>query len=100
MDNPIGVTEGHMENLSFNVVLLREENRWVAQCLEYDIAAQSDSIPGVKHAFQRAFVTQVKVNLAHNKSALQDVPAAPAYYRQLFEQGEPLANPPEITMPE
>ena len=93
-----------MKRLDFSVtvLLLREENRWVAQCLEHDIAAQSDTIPGVKRAFAKAFVSQVAVNIRHGKKPLEDVPKAPDFYLDLFKKGERLADRklPKSVIPE
>lgn len=86
-------------NFSVSVLILREENRWVAQCLEYDIAAQADTIPGVKQAFSKAFVSQVAVNIRHGKKPLQDVPKAPQFYWQQFKNAELFADRPEFTTP-
>ena len=90
-----------MKKLNFfvSVLLMREENRWVAQCLEYDIAAQADSISGVKKAFSKAFVSQVAVNVRHGKKPLQDVPKAPDFYRQMFKKAERLVDRPMFAMP-
>jgi hypothetical protein len=90
-----------MKKLSFSVsvLLLREENHWVAQCLEYDIAAQADTLTGVKKAFSKAFVSQVAVNVRHGKKPLEDVPKAPAFYRQLFRKGMRLVDRPMFALP-
>jgi hypothetical protein len=83
-----------MKRLEFSVTVLfiREEARWVAQCLEYDIAAQADTIAGAKRAFSKAFVSQVATNIRHGKRPLQDVPKAPGFYFDLFKKGERLAD--------
>lgn len=84
-----------MKNLKFkvSVLVLREENKWVAQCMEYDISAQADSLAGVKYAFAKAFVSQVAVNLHFKKKPLQDVPKTPSFYKKFFKDAERLANP-------
>lgn len=87
-----------MKKLSFavSVLIFREANRWVAQGLEYDIAAQADSIPAVKKAFFRAFFSQAAVNVENGKEPLEDVPEAPAFYRDEFKKAERLADSPEF----
>lgn len=81
-------------NFDVSVLLLREENRWVAQCLEFDVAAQADTIAEVKNAFERAFVSQVAVNVCNGHDAMHNVPKAPKFYHEWFEKAEPLSDKP------
>ena len=74
------------EKFSVTVLLLQEEGKWVAQCLEHDIAAQADTIKGVQQAFVKAFASQACVNIHHGKKPMEDVPPAPAVYRKSFKQ--------------
>ena len=67
-------------SLSVSVIFLQEGNGWVAQCLEYDIAAQGKSIPKAMDALEEVFVGQIVVDLAMNKHPLEDTPAAPPFY--------------------
>ena len=81
-------------NFDVSVLLLREENRWVAQCLEYDVAAQADTISEVKNAFEKAFCSQLAVNVSHGFEPMQSVPKAPTFYHKWFEKAEPLSDRP------
>lgn len=80
--------------LSFNVsvLLLREGENWVAQCLQYDIAAQGKSIPEVKNAFARTFCGQIMVDLHHGVDPLASFREAPAEYWERFKHAERLAD--------
>jgi hypothetical protein len=81
-------------NFDVSVLLVREDNRWVAQCLEYDVAAQADTIPEVKNAFERAFACQVAVDVCHGHEPMQNVPKAPKFYHEWFEKAEVLSDRP------
>ena len=87
-----------MKNLEFavSVLIFREENKWVAQGLEYDIAAQADSIPAVQLALAKAVLSQAAVNVEHGKEPFEDVPEAPSRYRVEFEKAQRLADSPEF----
>lgn len=79
--------------LEVRVLLLQEEGKWVAQCLEYDVAAQADTLTGVQQAFVKSLASQVCVNLHHGKEPMEDVPAAPAYYLEQFKQAMQVKEP-------
>lgn len=57
--------------LILSVVLMWDEDRWVAQCLEYDIAAQGHSIDEARESFERIFFGQIKLDLARGRLPLE-----------------------------
>ena len=60
--------------------------------MQYDIASQGKTIPEAKAALEKAFVSQVMVDVAHNIPALSQVPQAPRKYWEMFEKGERLSD--------
>ena len=87
-----------MDKIEFNVsILLKKEGMgdqsgWVAQCLEYDIAAQGKTIAAAKIAFEETFVGQIMVDIVHNKQPLEGIQKAPKEYWNEFKKGEQLAD--------
>ena len=78
------------------VIILREEHLWVAQCLEHDIAAQSDSLHGVQVEFVKMVAAQIAVALSIKRDPqefLQSLGQAPDYYHDCFQRAERLENP-------
>jgi hypothetical protein len=73
-------------------VLLKEASAWVAQGLEYDIAAQGTTIRDAINAFERTVVGQIMLDLKDNKKPLASLPKAPHFYWQKYAQGELLAD--------
>ena len=84
---------------NLRVLLLREGEWWVAQCLDFDIAAQAANLTEVKAAFFRAFVGQIVVDLERGDQPLTCVKPAPSWYAEQWEQAEPLANRLSLTPP-
>lgn len=82
-----------------SVLFLREGGGWVAQCLEYDIAAQGQTIPATKAAFVRTFCGQVIVDLHHGEEPLATFPPAPAEYLEKFMTAERLADRQPLLIP-
>ena len=80
----------------FNLsILLRHEGSgeqagWVAQCLEYDIAAQGKTIPDAKKAFAKTFLGQALVDAEHKKKPFQGIQQAPKMYWEAFDQADQL----------
>lgn len=86
-------------DFKLSVLLLLEGDTWVAQCLEYDIAAQGKTIPAAKEAFARTFAGQVFVDLHHSVEPLCGFSQAPAVYWEQFKKGERLADRQPIFIP-
>ncbi len=86
-------------NFSLSVLLCVEEGTYVAQCLEYDIAAQGRSLHEAMQRFQATFVAHITLDLQEGRSPLCDVQRAPDRYWEQFEKAEPLARPMPLRMP-
>ena len=87
-------------------ILIRHEvianaSGWVAQCLEYDIAAQGDTISEAMASFRRTFLGQVRVDVAHGRKPLEGIQKAPAEYWAEFSRAEQLMpNTTPFSVPE
>ena len=91
MDKPI--------SFSISVLLRYEHCGWIAQCLEYDIAAQGKNLAEAKAAMEKAFVGQVIVDLSNGIEPLSTVGKAPIEYWQEFTQAERLADRKPLFIP-
>ena len=72
-------------NFKVSVLLLREGESWVAQCLDYDIAAQGRSLSEVKERFAKTFIGQILVDLHHNVVPLSGFSQAPDAYWKHYQ---------------
>lgn len=82
-----------------SVLLFRGSEMWVAQCLDYDIAAQGKTITEAKEAFALTFAGQVFVDLHHGVAPLAGFAQAPREYWDRFKTGERLADRQPIFIP-
>jgi hypothetical protein len=74
------------------VLLLKEGDQWVAQALEYDIAAQAGTIRDVMYEFERTLVCELVACSELGHKPFEDIPQAPRYYHELFEEAaEPVS---------
>lgn len=69
-----------MNEIKVSVLLFKDGNKWVAQGLEYDIAASGDSITTASEAFEKAFAGQIAVDVHHGDEPLAGFSPAPGKY--------------------
>ena len=82
-----------------SVLLMREGEMWVAQCLEYDLAAQGRTLAEVKDAFGKTFCGQIMVDLHHKLEPLSTFSQAPAAYWEKFKHAERLLDRQQLPTP-
>ena len=75
------------------VLFFREDAMWVAQGLEYDIAAQGETLAEAKAAFAGSFAAQIAVALHHDEDPLADFGKAPQEYWDMLTIAQELAEP-------
>lgn len=85
--------------IRISVLLLQEENYWVAQCLEYDIAAQGKSISEAKKSFEKTIIGQIVLDLKDNLKPLNSIKKAPQMYFDMFKKAERLKEQTKFAMP-
>ncbi len=73
--------------ISVRVVFFQEDETWVAQCLEYDIAAFAKRMRDLPKAFNRAIAANVCANHDMGREGLEGIPPAPQRYRRMVKDG-------------
>lgn len=73
-----------MELKDLRIVIIKRSYKYVAQCLEYDISAQGDTIPAVIRAWNAVFTSQVALDMSQGRLPLADIPQAPGEYEEIF----------------
>jgi hypothetical protein len=76
---------GADESLKVSVVAFREGELWVAQCIEYDISARSETLANAMTAFRRMFAANLAASRELGRNGLEGVPPAPQRFRQMFD---------------
>lgn len=82
--------EGNRSAFRLSVLLYQQGIHWIAQCVEYDIAAQDESILKVVEAFQWVFYSHLLLDDQKGRTPLSTVPKAPQQFQELFKHGIPL----------
>jgi len=68
------------------VVLLQENETWIAQGLNYDITGHGATITAAIENFGKTFIAQALIDIRHGEKPLGNVPEAPRFYWDRFEE--------------
>ena len=90
---------GRMNTLKFVVVLFQEEGGWVSQCLNYDVAAQGDTIAEAREALAQTLAEHIVLAVHHGEQPFAGIPPAPIEYWAKFRDAERLADIQPIFVP-
>ena len=60
-----------------SLVIFKDDDWWVAQCLEYDIAVQARTIPDVQYEIQRVLVGRIAMSAKLNVAPFEGISPAP-----------------------
>lgn len=87
------------KRIEVSVVAFQQGALWVAQCVEYDIAAFAKTLPELPRALERAVAANLCANADLGREVLDGVPPAPERFRQMFESSSfdlrPTAKAPQ-----
>jgi len=88
------------------VFFQEEDGTWVAQCLEFDIAAQAKSVPELDYELQRVLFAHIAISVELNQRPFLGLNPAPQKYWDMFERGmrlesreRPFRLPESIPLP-
>lgn len=75
-----------MDGHPIHAVAFPNGGRWVAQCLEYDIATQAETLDALLYEIQRILVAHVVVAERENLEPFADLPKAPKRFWEMYER--------------
>jgi hypothetical protein len=68
-----------------SLLIFKEDDWWVAQCLEYDIAAQARTLPDVQYEIQRVLVGRIAMAERLKIDPFEGISAAPEVYSSMVK---------------
>jgi hypothetical protein len=83
-----------------SILLFQEDTTWIAQCLQYDIAAQGKTLDDALNSFEKTFVGQLILDIEQDKNPLENTPQTPKEYWTKFEQAKKLEERKPFYLPE
>ncbi len=84
--------EPQTHHYALKVLVSRENGGFVAQGINYNLAAQGRTIADAQAALGRLFVDQVLLDLVRGAAPLGRVAEAPAEIKARFDRGEPIGG--------
>jgi hypothetical protein len=75
-----------------SILLTNEKGAWIAQCLEWDIAAQDESPMKALQAFEQVFWARVMRDREKDRPILSNLDRAPDEFWDQFSNGMPFRN--------
>ena len=77
-----------MNEYTLSVVVLKEGDWWVAQCLQADLATQTKNFHDVNYQIERMIVGHIVLCEQVGLTPFESLPSAPKKYWDLFKECE------------
>jgi hypothetical protein len=77
-----------MSRVEVSVVAFQEGDLWVAQCVEFDIAAHAADLTNLHAALERAVIQNICINAELGRQGLDGIDPAPERFKALFERSK------------
>lgn len=74
------------DRIQISAVVFQEGDAWVAQGLEYDIAAHAPDMLALPHAFMRALIENAQITMHLGRAPLAGVPRAPKKFHEMSDR--------------
>jgi len=81
------------------VLILRENDSWIAQGLDYDITGHGKTLDDVFDNFERTFVGQILLDMHQGRAPLSNIKKAPKFYWEKFSEAKRLAGKKQFVPP-
>lgn len=88
-----------MKEPRVTILFVREGSAIVAQCLEYDVAAEGDSAAEALRTFFAVLTAQINADIERGVEPLSETSRAPERYWELAETAMPIAHPAPVSLP-
>lgn len=82
-----------VKTMHIRAVAFQERDHWCAQCLEYDIAVQSENLHGLRQALEQAFIDRIQVGTELGVEPFSILPPAPEIFFKMYEAATPRMIP-------
>ena len=71
---------------AIRVIVFNEGDMWAAQCLEYDIGAQANTLEELKERIEAAIDAECRESLARNGARFAGILPAPSHYERMWNK--------------
>lgn len=78
---------------ALRVLLIKEDDTWSAQCLEYDIGAQGDTIEKVTRRFKAVLDAERELSEEETGAPFGGIAPAPDLYHKMWDSADSSLEP-------
>jgi predicted RNase H-like HicB family nuclease len=71
---------------ALRILFIEGDGGWSAQCLEYDIATQAETLADLFYEVERVLVAHVALATENGREPFAGIPSAPEKYWRIFER--------------
>lgn len=75
-----------MDEYNLSVLVIKEGDWWVAQCLQADLATQTKDFQDINYQIERMIIGHIALCEKVGLAAFESLPPAPQKYWDLFKQ--------------
>jgi hypothetical protein len=76
-----------------HVLILRQGDHWIAQCLEYDIGAQAINLDQLRTVLVETIDAEHEESLRRHKKSFAGIDPAPKYFHERWNQRSTVFTP-------
>lgn len=77
--------ESVLKTEHLRVVVMKDGDHWVAQCLEYDIGAQAPDVATLQSRLRVAMLAELMASIEINGEPFKGIPPAPEFFHNLWD---------------
>lgn len=89
-----------MPEQKIHAIVFRSGERWIARCLEYDLATQTRRLEDMPAELQRVLTVQIFASLHWGIVPFTGFKPAPKRYWEMYERSQSRVEPIAISAPE
>ena len=84
---------------NIRVLIFKDGDLWIAQCLEYDIAVQAKNLNELKEKFIGTINVHITSSIENNEIPFMNIPKTPDEFWELYHKDNLLEKPLKIPSP-
>lgn len=90
--------KGHANDQSkeLHVLVFKDDDLWIAQCLEYDIAVQARTIEELEENFVCSIIAHVMSSIEDKEAPFSTLPETPKEFWDMFQRAKQFRDPLQI----
>ena len=74
------------DTIAIRVVVFKDDGNWVAQCLEYDIGAQAESMDLLNDRLKVVLMAEFKESMERHQAPFAGIDPAPERFQRMWER--------------